>query len=586
MKRIGILLSMALLLVGCAKMLTPSGGPKDTTPPSVLQVLPRNQASNFKDKTIKITFDEYVVLNNATENTIFSPPLQYPPEFSLSHKSLLIRIEDTLKPNTTYNVVLTDAVKDFTEGNKLALYQYTFSTGETIDTFMYCGKLQDAQTLEPVPDCFVFLYQNDVDSLPLTTRPDYVTKTMKNGTFVFTNIAEGCYKLFALQDVNKDFLFNLPNEAIAFSDTMVCAVSMPPRQTDTVPQAKKRGTAKPKTVENKDGKDVQPNKSKREQTTMASDSAKLPTWSLFLEKDTVYALLKVANPTLGVYQLAYRSEVRDCQFVPLDTVKFDRFERWNTARDTVTLYAKNIPADTVRFEVVADSHRDTIALAPYKKPKQSRGRGKKPATEIKFGVKADNMGEIYKDLELEFSYPVRPADSCRLWVIKKKKNGNDTSSVTVSVPDSFVTRLAVPLEKEEKVPYQVMIPDSVFFAYNGTTHDTLRFDFVMKSEKDYGDLVMNYEFKERGNYIVTLSSAQGELVRTDILRESARVTYPNLLTGSYKVKVIDDRNGNGQWDTGSYYEKRQPEPIYHFTKTLNVRGYWELEETFEVDNEK
>lgn len=574
MKRVSFICLILCLLSGCAKMLTPSGGPKDTTPPTVLQVVPQNQTLNFKGKTIKLTFDEYVVLNNATENTIFSPPLQYPPEFSISHKSLLIRIEDTLKPNTTYNVVLTDAVKDFTEGNKMPLYQYTFSTGETIDTFMYVGKVLEAQSLKPVEGCMVCLYLQDVDSLPLTARPDYVTKTTKNGTFSFSNIAEGCYKIFILQDINNNLLFDLPNEAIAFSDSLVCAMPMPARQADTTTQARKRGGGKEKNTA------TQP---KRGQHTLVADSVALPTWPLFVEKDTGHALLKVANLNLGVYQLAYKSEVPDCRFVPLDTVQFDYFEKWNPARDTVTLYAKNIPADTVHFEVVAGTHRDTVALAPYKPPKQSRGRGKR-TPEIKFGMTADNMGEIYKDFELAFSYPVRPVDSCRLWVIKKKKSGNDTMSVTVTVPDSFVMRLQIPMEKEEKVPYQVLVPDSVFFAYNGITHDTLRYDFVMKSEKDYGDLVMNYVFKKKGNYMVTLLTAKNEIVRTDILHDSERVSYQHLLTGSYKISVIEDTNANGKWDTGSYRDKLQPEAVYHFPKSLNIRGYWELEETFEVGN--
>ncbi len=214
------------LLGGCAKMLTPVGGPKDTTPPEVIKVQPNMPAINFKDNAIKITYNEFVVLNNPLDNCIFSPPLKHTPDFSISRKSVVVQIKDTLRPNTTYNMVFADCVKDFTEGNPQAIYQYTFSTGNSIDTFSYSGTVYRAKEPAPVKNCLVFLYRDNIDSLPKSTRPDYVTKTLSDGSFVFNNIAEGEYKIFAMTDINKNLIYDLPDEEIAFSEQPVKAVPM------------------------------------------------------------------------------------------------------------------------------------------------------------------------------------------------------------------------------------------------------------------------------------------------------------------------------------------------------------------------
>jgi hypothetical protein len=44
-----------LLLAGCARIVMPSGGPKDITPPKVVGEKPENGSVNFSGKTIKIT---------------------------------------------------------------------------------------------------------------------------------------------------------------------------------------------------------------------------------------------------------------------------------------------------------------------------------------------------------------------------------------------------------------------------------------------------------------------------------------------------------------------------------------------------
>ena len=128
----------------CANVVSPSGGPKDTIPPIVLQSVPENQTANFHDKEIHITFDEYVTLNNPNSNIFISPPLEKNPEYRLSGKSLIIKFKEALKPDVTYSINFGEAIKDLHEGNVFKNYSFVFSTGENIDTLtldLFRGKI-------------------------------------------------------------------------------------------------------------------------------------------------------------------------------------------------------------------------------------------------------------------------------------------------------------------------------------------------------------------------------------------------------------------------------------------------------------
>ena len=219
-----ILLLTTVLLTSCATIVMPTGGPKDVVPPTIAKEVPQNGCNNFKGNTIKITFNEFVTLNNTFENVLISPPLSQQPTYTLSGKTLIIKFNDTLQSNQTYNLGFANCIQDFTEENPIPFYNYAFSTGEAVDSFMLQGKVIEAQTTNAVKGCFVFAYSQDIDSLPLTTKPQYITKTQPNGAFAIKNIRPGSYKLFALKDINNNLIFDLPNEEIAFLEFFCCNI--------------------------------------------------------------------------------------------------------------------------------------------------------------------------------------------------------------------------------------------------------------------------------------------------------------------------------------------------------------------------
>ena len=540
-----LLSAFCLVLASCAKIMVPSGGPKDTTPPKVVGEKPENGSVNFTGKTIKITFDEYVTLNNPIENVIFSPPMGERIDYSTKGKSVIVKLNDTLRANTTYNMLFSDCIQDFHEGNKLNSYGYAFATGDSIDQHKLFGKVVNVETDKAEAGVFVMLYEEDTDSLPLTSRPDYITKTNEQGRFSFNHLKSLHYKIFALKDINFNFMYDLPNEFIAFADSMLRAKFY---ATDSL---------------------------------LRADSAAFITLQMFQEADTVQALYPYLNPKRGVYHFPYKLPIHSFDFqMENDSLK-DCFSTISASQDTLTLYFKKFFQDSENIYIQTDDRVDTVELLPFKMPVAVGKNQKTPIPDLKISL--SNKDDLYAPTLLNFSYPVKPVDSVQMLITAAGRGGNDTTAVYLSVPDSFVMQLPVPFDFEPKINYTLWIKDSVFYGYDGASHDTVTFTLSKKTEKDYGNLIIHYkiEDKNKTDFIVELQFQQ-KTVRRDILSSSTTIEYEHLLPGSYYIKVIEDRNKNGKWDTGNYRKKLQPENIYTINKEITIRGFWDIEEEIEL----
>ena len=557
--RIGLFLFLMLLLASCAKIVTPVGGPKDVTPPKIVKEMPANHSTHFESNTIKITFDEFVVLNNPAKTVVVSPPLKENPELSISGKSVVIKLPDSLRSNTTYSIVLSETIKDFTEGNPLAIYTYDFSTGSNIDSFKLEGKLKDAVTLNACKDIYVFLYDKDIDSLPLTTRPTYLTKTNNKGEFHFNNLKPGQYKIFALNDINNNLIYDLPNESIAFSTTTVEAWNN--TADDSV------DTEEPEKEQEKQ------NINKKHEIGLA----------LFTEKDTNQVLSKYINNTENIYIFPYKTDFTSFSARHLRGQELTYFQIIANTKDSVTWYLKEAITDSAVYEFTVDNHLiDTVKITPFKKNAKASGTRRKSNEKIALSVSLSDKENIYRPLCLNFSYPIKPG-TFDMMICKILKSGNDTVIKTIHIPDTFVKSLAIDHVFEEKLPYSVFIRDSAIWSYNGLTNDSINVRFTTKTEKDYGNLQINYSIADHScQYIVQLLNNKGNILRENILTTDRSITYAHLDPGSYKIKVIKDRNNNGQWDTGNYRQHLQPEEIFFFDKPINIRGYWDFEEEFEL----
>ena len=143
--------SLIIIIVACAKISTPSGGPRDRTPPVVVKSVPVNGAKNFQGNKIEIVFNEYVVLDNINEKFMVSPPMKKKPRVFIKGKGVEVEFDEKLKDSTTYTFYFQDAIKDLNEGNILQNYQFVFSTGPVIDSLSVTGNIYNAFNLE-VPE--------------------------------------------------------------------------------------------------------------------------------------------------------------------------------------------------------------------------------------------------------------------------------------------------------------------------------------------------------------------------------------------------------------------------------------------------
>lgn len=198
-----ILLSAASMLVpqGCANIIPPEGGPRDTLAPKLMGANPKDSMLNFKGNTITLTFDEYVLLdNNLQSNLIVSPNPNTQPFISAKLRTVTIRLKDSLLANTTYSINLGKALKDVNENNVFKNFTYVFSTGGTLDTDSIHGKVVMAETGAVDSTLIVVLHKNLADSAVEKNKPDYFTRLDGKGNFSFRYLPETSFNIYVLPD--------------------------------------------------------------------------------------------------------------------------------------------------------------------------------------------------------------------------------------------------------------------------------------------------------------------------------------------------------------------------------------------------
>lgn len=234
-KKYTILCLLALtLFASCARMGNPDGGWFDETPPKVIGASPADKGVNVKSRNVKINFDEYVKIDNATENVIVSPPQLTTPEIKAAGKSIDVKLLDSLKANTTYTIDFSDAISDNNEGNPLGNYTYSFSTGAEIDTMEVSGYVLSADNLEPVKGILVGLYSNQADSAFQKLPMLRVSRTDSRGHFIIKGVKNGTYRVYALQDVDGNYMFNQKSEKLAFLHNPITTSLKPDVRQDTL----------------------------------------------------------------------------------------------------------------------------------------------------------------------------------------------------------------------------------------------------------------------------------------------------------------------------------------------------------------
>jgi len=215
----------------------------------------------------------------------------------------------------------------------------------------------------------------------------------------------------------------------------------------------------------------------------------------------------------------------------LDTLSYYFYEDFS---DSVALQIKLLEWDIT----------DTITLSPFKQPYRS-GRNK---TEQKLAIQSYNSGDLYKPLTLNFSYPIKPNQNIETIIIKKGKDSNDTLTERFQVNGAFIKSFTVPFSFEPKESYILIFKDSLFYGWDGTTNDSLVLPFTMKSERDYGNLMMDYLVNDENmNYVIQLLDGNQKMVQQNTISKNEKIKRVlkidknlNGTIGILKTKINED----------------------------------------------
>ena len=584
----------------CAKMGSPDGGWFDDDPPKVVRCEPADQSVNVTQKKITIYFDEFIKLEDATNKVIISPPQLEMAEIKDAGKKVVVELQDSLKPNTTYTIDFSDAISDNNEGNPLGSYAYTFSTGEKIDTFEVAGYVLDASNLEPIKGIMVGLYDDLADSAFKTKPMLRVARTDSRGHFVVKGVAPGTYRAYALQDMDNDFKFGQRAEMIAFSHDTFEPSSKPDTRIDTIWRDSLHIDAmRPVPYTHFLPDDIVLKAFTHQQT----DRYLVKTERVDAEKMTM--CFTYGHPELPIIKgLNFEA---DSAFVIETGEKQDTIHYWlrDTAlvnQDTLRMEVTYMMTDTLGNLVSQMDTLEVLAKTPYEK------RMKEKAKEIEKWEKEQEK-KRKRDQPYDSIYPVKPL----MPKITIPSAMTPDEKVTVEMPTPLVRcdTSAVHLYSQidslwyeaacemKPVPgtirqfeitadwrvdteYSLEIDSAAFEDIYGLVSDVYKQGIKTKSLDDLGTLMMKVSgVSDTLPLRVQLLNKSGTFVK-DVVASKGVAKFNYVMPGQYYICAFIDRNGNGVWDTGNYDQDLQPEEVYYYSKEVECKEKWDITQSWNL----
>lgn len=543
------------LLLGCARPVAPIGGDKDIAAP-VLDTTHSapNRSVNFQKRPLEFKFNEWLTLKDPSTQVLVSPPLIKPPIVTLRGKTVKFEFAKTeeLRPNTTYTINFGEAITDFTEGNALKNFTYVFSTGSFIDSLSFQGTLLDALTGKGVENIGIALYEDMADSTPVKERPFYYAVTDAKGAFALNNLKGGAFKLVAFDDQNKDKRWNQDNEKVGFSDTTIVLSG-----TKTTHTGLQLFTQKPF-----------PRILSKE--TSGYGLAKI---GFSAGADTV--AIKIMDTPPGMAQLEER--IKDTVYIWYDYP--DSLAAWRimALKDTI----KVTPGVRANF-LKNTSLRLAGTAGP---PKESNKKKKKEFKSNQAAVPAkSNAQHPAQSAEIAFSYPIVKIDTAR-WRLTSDSGRIEVRNFNAQ-PDSISKRkikFSPHWESSKKYSLQIL-PGGVTDFFGRTNADTIRLEYLVLDEKQFSSISLSLKNLTPGmQYLAELLNGdkieQSRLFRA--AQANTKITFSKLPQGTYQARLTEDQNDNGQWDTGDYWQKKQPEKSY--SKTFDpLRPNWETDAEWDL----
>ena len=593
MKKLLYICSIALAMIGCARMGQPDGGWYDDDPPKVLSATPADQATNVNTKKITILFDEYIKLTDATNKVIVSPPQLEVPDIKAAGKKIVVELQDSLMANTTYTIDFSDAISDNNENNPMGSYTYSFSTGEKIDTFEVSGYVLDASNLEPIKGIMVGLYNDLADSAFQTKPMLRVSRTDSRGHFVVKGVAPGTYRAYALQDADGDFRFTQKSEMIAFNQQTFEPGSKPDVRTDTVWRDSLHIDALIKVPYTHFLPD---DITLLAFTHVLTDRFLIKTERVEANKFSMY--FSYGHPDLPVIK-GLNFDSNDA-FVIETNEKQDTIHYW--LRDTTL-----VNQDTLRMEInyqISDStgmlinQTDTIeslAKTPYAKRQKEKAKEidqwmkeqeKKKKRDMPYDSvwhekplepKFDVPSQMDPDkvIKVEMPTPLQHCDTAAVHLYSMIDSVWYESDCRMEPIPHQIRSYQILADWRPGIEYSLEIDSAAFVDIYGKVSNAYKQGIKVKGEDEYGTLKLNISGIEDSAMVVQLLNGSDKVVK--LARVNNHVAeFKFLKPEKYYVSAFIDSNGNGIWDTGDYAEGRQAEAVYYYPKEIEAKAKWDL----------
>ncbi|MEZ4900439.1 MAG: Ig-like domain-containing protein [Spirosomataceae bacterium] len=523
---IGLLFSLYFVLMGCSQPISPTGGKRDTTAPTLLNSIPDNKQVNYKGKTVELTFDEYVVTESLQQKLIITPDAG---EYTFKPKpmGLQISFKKTLDSAKTYSLSFGDAIKDFSEKNPAKNLRLVFSTGNYIDSASVKGQVKDALTDRPLLDVLVGLYLPS-DTLNIEKiKPLYFTRSDSAGKFSIENIRGNTYQLVAFDDKNRSLTYNSRAERIDFL----------------------------------------------RDSTVLKDSTQISgvLLRLFLANNTP-AKVRNTTPRTNYYSINYDKGFINYK-VDFENAD-DSIPHFQAGINELKFYNTKNKKDTVAVKIsIVDSSGTVFKHAQKIKFREARGNAKNADS----NKDVFDMTTNFKDKEeieprlfpfkLTFNKPIGEARLNQIQLFSDSTKAEKITTQDFKWQNNY-SILSIDLPISARRELKIILPKATFFSIEGDTIPEHTYKLPIMLEDDYGTL----EGEIRGikdKFIVELLDDKMEVIKS--LPNQTLFQFNFLKPNTYSVRVVIDKNGNGKWDIGDFKTRTLSEPIFFYPTPIKVK---------------
>ena len=594
--RILTLLSSLILLYACANIATPTGGLYDVDPPEVVNASPDFNTLNNSKKKIEILFNENVKIEKPMDKVIIAPPQKKFPVIKAQGRKVIVELEDELLPNTTYTIDFTDAIVDNNEGNALENFSYSFSTGDHIDTLAVSGTVLKAENLEPAQGIYVGVHSNLNDTAFTKLPFERISRTDSRGKFTIKGIAEGEYKVYALNDLNRSYSYDNPQEEIAFQDSTFIPSSEFAMRNDTV------------FIDSLTIDTIH----KVKYTRFTPDDILLRSFESGFERQYLQKHERTIPHKLDLFFAAPTKAAHFTLLEPSSTSENWYVKESNITNDSLSIWITDsliYKADTIRLEIdyfrtdTLNNHvlnTDTLSFSmrgrranESKPPKTKKGEEQEEVTieylNIKDNIKPSH--EIYNSLSLEFEHPLANFDSTKIQLQHEVDSIFESVDYTLLTDSLNARKYGVKHKWLPGEKYKLLIDSATFVSKYGLHNNTLEKTFTVKELEQYGNLMFIISGLPQGKAAyVELLDAQDKPFRKVRVKDNEAL-FMDLNPGKLYARLFIDENEDGEWTSGNYELKRMPETVYYNHKWHEIRAFTNHEESWNLnersfDNQK